>query len=181
MKILAICPSIYPDKLEKMYDSYDVTVSKNTQLVVINKKGNITEIINDTFHKYNDADFYIVLNDDLTFNTPLWDVALAHKGKISHGNDSVVEGVNGQFLMIDGDIVRALGWLQLPSLNRYCGDVVWRFIGEQLEILKYVPEVNISHHWEGCADPEMNKKDMKAFAEWLPSSHKDIERIRKIL
>lgn len=181
MKILTICPSIYPEKLQRMYNSYDVTVSRYSQLIVPQQKGSITAIINDTFRKYNDADYYIVLNDDITFETPLWDTLLTTKNKITHGNDSVEEGVEGQFLMIPGDFARALGWLQLPTLNRYCGDVIWRFIAQQLNILEYKPKVIITHYWEGCAEPLVNQLDMAAFAEWLPHSHIDIEKIRKVI
>ena len=181
MKIYAICPSIHQEKYTKMYDSYDVTVSKNTQLITITKPGCITKLINETFQKYNDGDFYIILNDDLVFETPRWDVELAHSGRISHGDDAVKEGVRGQFLMIPGDFCRAIGWLQMPKLNRYAGDVCWRFIGEQLNLLDYHPNVVITHKWDGCAEPLVNQLDMASFAEWLPSSHKDIENIRKVL
>ncbi len=181
MKIITICPTIYPEKFAKMHSSYDVTTSKNNTLVVINERGGITKLINKAFEKYNDADFYMVINDDCVFNTPLWDMELAQKGKITHGDDAVKEGVQGQFFMIPGDFARALGWLQMPKLNRYCGDVCWRFIGQQLDVLEYCPNVIITHNWEGCAEPLINEMDTAEFAAWLPHSHKDIERIRRIL
>ena len=164
-----------------MHNSYDITVSKNTKLLVIGDKGSITKLLNEAFQKYNDADFYIVLNDDIIFNTPLWDLELAKNKFISHGDDRIEEGENGQFLMIPGDFCRAVGWLQMPKLNRYCGDVVWRFIANQLDVLRYVPEVKITHEWSGCAEPAVNMIDMQNFADWLPNSHLDIEKIRRTL
>ncbi len=181
MKIYAFCPSIHQDKYERMYNSYDVTVTNSTKLITLNSKGSITKLLNEAFQKYNDGDFYIVLNDDLTFETPRWDVELAHKGRISHGDDGIEGGVKGQFLMIPGNFCRAVGWIQMPKLNRYAGDVVWRFIGEQLNVLDYHPQVVITHRWDGCAEPLVNELDMASFAEWLPSSHKDIEKIRRVI
>ena len=181
MKVLAICPTIHKEKFDKMHDSFDVTVSKNTSLLVIGEKGNLTTLINNAFNKYNNADYYMVLNDDIVFNTPLWDIELAHKGRISHGDDSITNGHKGNFLMIDGDFCRAVGWLQMPKLNRYCGDVIWKFIGQQLDCLDYHPNVSITHHWHGCAEPLVNEMDMAEFAAWLPHSHKDIEKIRRIM
>ncbi len=164
-----------------MHSSYDVTTSKNNKLLVINERGGITSLINKAFQKYNDADFYIVINDDVIFETPLWDRELASKTRITHGDDAVKEGVAGQFLMIPGDFARAVGWLQLPKLNRYCGDVVWRFIGQQLYCLDYQKEVIITHNWDGFAEPLIHEMDLAEFAAWLPHSHKDVEKIRRIL
>lgn len=161
-----------------MMDSFLTTRSESTQIRVYYQVDSITNIFNKAFKDNPDYDFYMPLNDDIIFKTPDWDLKLANKGKISYGTDSVKEGVNGQFLMIDGDIVRALGWLQMPLLHKYAGDVVWRLIGGQLGILEYHPEVVIEHQWGG-ADSEVNTKDMAAFASWLPHCHKDINKIRE--
>ncbi len=180
MKILTICPSKYPEKLEKMLDSFNTTRSKHTGIIINYEDKPITHIFNNVFNNNPEYDFYFMANDDIIFETPLWDIELARKGKITHGTDNIKEGINGQFMMIDGDIVRALGWLQMPTLNKYCGDVVWRFIGDNLGILEHIPQVFIKHNWEG-ADPDKNKKDMAEFAKWLPWAFKDITKIRKVL
>ncbi len=178
LKTLTIVPSIYPEKLDKMLDSYHRTVCDSC--VVITSKPGVTKAINEIFEKYPHFDYYFLANDDMEFLTKDWDITLVNKGKISYGDDGF-QGANlPTFPMIDGDIARAVGWLQLPTLNRYAGDVVWKFIGEQLNILNYVPEVKLKHHWEG-ADPVINKEDMAEFAKWLPYSHKDIERIKGVL
>ena len=84
--------------------------------------------------------------------------------------------------MIDGDIVRSLGWLQLPTLSKYCGDTVWNFIGKQCGILNYCPDVIIEHHWnESQVDSDIHKRDMQEFANWLPWSFKDIKKVKDVL
>jgi hypothetical protein len=181
MKILTICPSINIYKYEKMLETFELTVSKNTAICV-QPAFTVTEAINYSFEKNPDYDFYHITNDDVSYLTPLWDMALANKGKISYGND-LLQGENlCTFPMIDGDIVRALGWLQLPTLNRYCGDLVWRTIGKSLKILDYKGSVFIKHHWnEEQVDNDIHKKDMKKFAEWLSISYRDIEKVKAVL
>lgn len=180
-KILTICPSIYPEKLEKMMDSFLVTRSKYTNIILNHENKSITKIFNETFEKNPDYDFYFMANDDIEFNTPLWDLKLANKGKISYGND-LLQGHNlCTFPMIDGDIVRALGWLQLPTLNRYCGDTSWRFIGKSCDCLSYHGDVLIKHHWSGCSHPDMHKQDMEEFSKWLPWSFRDVKKVKEAL
>ena len=143
IKILAICPSKYPNKLSKMMDSFLLTRSKYTEIIINYENKSITKIFNETFNSNPDFDFYFMCNDDIIFHTPLWDISLANKGKISHGRDGIQNENLCIFPMIDGDIIRALGWLQLPTLNRYAGDVVWRQIGKECGILNYCKDVII--------------------------------------
>lgn len=181
MKILTICPSKYPEKLSKMMDSFLITRSKHTKIIINYEDKHITEIFNNAFNAHPNYDFYFMANDDIIFNTPLWDLALANIGKISYGRDNIQNSNMCTFPMIDGRIVRALGWLQLPTLDRYCGDVVWKFIGDQCNVLNYCEKIEITHKWEGCSHPEVHKKDMEEFSKWLPWAFKDTEKIRKAL
>lgn len=179
MKILTIVPSIYPDKLSKMLDSYYATV--NCANLVINSEAiTVTEVFNKMFNKYPDFDFYHMTNDDCVYQTKDWDLKLCHKGKISYGDDLFQRQNLCTFPMIDGDIVRAVGWLQMPTLERYYGDSVWKFIGQQCNNLNYVPEVVIKHEWNG-ADLKIYEEDTMRFAEWLPLAFKDISKIKEIL
>lgn len=182
MRILVICPSIYPDKLEIMMNSFNVTKSKYTKIIINTEKDKtITEIFNEEFNKNKDYDFYFMANDDIVFNTPLWDLKLANKGKISYGND-LIQGQNlTTFPMIDGYIVRALGWLQMPKLNRYLGDTVLGFIGRQCKCLSYHGNIIIKHNWSRASHPDDHKKDMQEFANWLPNSYRDINKVKEVL
>lgn len=181
MRILIVCPTIYPEKLEKMNNSLFLTKSKNTH-VIYSSEGTVTEAINNIFYKNPDYDFYFIANDDIVFNTPLWDLELIVKGKISWGSDGIQNGNLPCFPMIDGDIVRALGWLQLPTLNRYCGDTVLGFIGKECGILNYCPNVSIKHKWhESQVDRIIHLADMAEFAKWLPWSFRDCANVRKVI
>ena len=181
MRILTICPSKYPEKLEKMLDTFTVTRSNNTNIIINYEKDSITKIFNKVFENNPDYDFYFMANDDICFNTPLWDVELAEKNKISYGNDLLQGQDLCTFPMIDGNIVRSLGWLQMPTLEKYCGDVVWRFIGKQCGCLSYHGNVFIKHNWLGEVDNETHSKDKEAFARWLPWSMKDIRKVKEVI
>lgn len=182
MKILTICPSKYPDKLERMLDGFTVTRSNYTNIIIDYEIKSITKIFNDVFNANPDYDFYFMANDDIIFETPLWDISLTNKGKISYGSDGIQNNNLCTFPMIDGDIVRALGWLQMPTLNRYCGDTIWNFIGRQCGIIKYFPDVKITHKWEESqVDKDIHTADMAEFGKWLPYSFKDCNKVRKVL
>lgn len=180
MKILTICPSIYPNKYRQMIESFFKTKSDNNSIVVgSDKEKTVTQVFNETFQDHPDYDFYFMANDDIIFETKNWDMLLAKSGKISYGKDNIQNENLCTFPMIDGNIVRKLGWLQMPLLNKYGGDLVWKFIGSEIHCLNYDPSVMIRHNWEG-ADEEINKKDMGVFAEWLRTSYRDINKIKEI-
>lgn len=180
-KILTICPSKYPDKLISMMDSYLVTRSKYNNIIINYDNNSITKIFNKIFEENPDYDFYFMANDDIIFNTPLWDLELANKNCISFGNDNIQNHNLCTFPMIDGNIVRALGWLQMPTLEKYCGDTVWSVIGNSCGNLRHCPQVSIDHLWEGCSHPDVHTADMGRFAEWLAVSNRDIEKVRRIV
>lgn len=182
MKILCICPSKYPEKLSKMMDSFITTKSKHTEIIVNHEIKSITKIFNETFESNPDYDFYFLANDDIVFNTPLWDLALANKGKISWGADGIQNSSLCTFPMIDGDIGRALGWLQMPTLEKYCGDIIWNFIGKECNILNYCYEVKITHQWDQSQVDRMTHiRDMGEFSKWLPWSFKDLKKVKNAI
>lgn len=181
MRILIVLPTVYPEKMKLMLHSMELTKSIHSDFVSWSY-GTVTHAINHIFKSNPNYDFYMIINDDIEFKTLLWDSKLAKKGKITWGND-LFQGDNlCTFPMIDGDIARALGWLQCPRINRYYGDMVWKEIGKQLGILEYIPEVVIEHKWEGVSHPGDNKDDRLAYVKWLAyESYYDINRVREVL
>lgn len=176
MKILTICPSIRPKLLNKMLISYYNTVSQ-PYIIISTEIKPITKILNEVFQENPNFDFYHLTNDDVEYKTKDWDIKLANKGKISYGDDLFQRENLSTFPMIDGDFVRALGWLQMPNLERYYGDSIWHFIGSRCGIMNYVPEVVIQHTWDG-ADMDIYRLDTQKFGEWLPWAFKDIEKVK---
>ena len=219
MKILAICPSMGRPKLfRRMVDSFSKTKSLNTHLIAsfddedvelenyldicaeyhVNSLSsfgdNVTHHFNNAFQAFRDYDYFHMTNDDVIYKTEGWDKTLTdvliEKPGISYGDD----GFQGQnlptFPMISGDIVRAVGYLQMTLLHKFSGDDVWREIGSMARCLYYVPEVKIEHHHfingkRDNDDKEYQKTynhDRMMFANWLANySIKDIRHVRKVV
>jgi hypothetical protein len=96
--------------------------------------------------------------------------------------------------VIDGEIIRAVGWLQMPTLTHLYGDNVWGHIGHSLNILKFFKDIVIEHeHWSNLkaevdetykktSSSEMFRKDYEAYATWKNGRAKDdIESIKRKL
>lgn len=209
MKVLTICPvKGNPALARNMVDSWLNTRTADNTIVlgcdigdselhgykdikeankVFCKAGStITEVLNSIYLQHPDYDFYHITNDDVSYVTKGWDTKMVNLAAeyghgVFYGNDCL-QGENlPTFPFISGELVRAVGWLQMPTLNRYCGDVIWKFIAERCNCLYYMGGIIISHDWKGCVQPEINTEDMAKFAQWLPFSHKDILKVKEIL
>lgn len=203
MSLLVICPTRErPEKFREFLKSFKDTAKDadlclvidhddpkfneycpSSEFIVNYKHKNTTQIFNSVFEAFPDYDFYSCSNDDFVYRTKGWDRALCRKGKICYGNDLLAGKDMPTTSVIDGDIVRALGWLQMPKLQFTQGDAVWKALGHRLNILKHYPKVVIEHrHWSISGEPDETSKrtnntrtvreDAKAFREWL---HKDME------
>lgn len=198
-KILTICPSLNrAKKLAFMMDSFLMTRSDDTDIYVDYNEGPTTKAFNDAFNKRPDYDYYMLLNDDIIFKTKYWDLKLVqiledYGDGIAYGDD-LINGIDLPcFPMISGSIVRALGWLQMPTLDYLCGDVVWKYIGEEAKCLRYVPDVIIQHNHHivtGEQDEtakktnskEQYEKDRLAYVNWLAyKSYEDIKKVKKVI
>jgi len=150
-----------------------------------------TEIINRAFNENREYNFYSVTNDDIIYLTKGWDESLCQELKISSGQDDTmvakygkdrIGNINpGEFpitSVIDGDIVREIGWLQYPKLKHSCGDNIWYWIGKRAECLCFNGNFHTEHRSAyfglGEADETFEKcnayrlkEDYYTFKEWL--------------
>jgi hypothetical protein len=173
---------------------YKETLPSWVQYKVYDRDGDktlTTEIINRCFDELNNYEFYSVTNDDIFYKTNGWDIALCQKLKISCGqDDTMVEKYGVDFVanirpatfpitsVIDGDICRALGWLQFPQLIHSCGDNIWYWIGRRSDIL-YTDDTYHTEHvspYFGLSEEDEtykncnafdNKQDYYTYKEWL--------------
>jgi hypothetical protein len=164
-----------------------------------------TEIINRAFMQENDYEFYSVINDDIEFLTYGWDKSFCNKGKISTGiDDTMVRHYGKDFVSqiniegfpilsgIDGDIARAIGYMQYPKFKHSCGDNFWYWIAKRLDCLHIDKDIHWNHksHYfgEGEADETYKRTyvygsntadDYAVYIDWLKYKiHKDIEKIK---
>lgn len=193
MKILTICPSLRPDKLIEMVTSFNNTKTCEHKLIIDSVSKTTTEAINLAFINNPDYDAYHVTNDDVIYHTKGWDAILTSKKGINYASDLLQNENHPTFPMISGDIVRALGWLQCPTVEFLYGDTVWKYIGERIGLLNYFPNVIIEHkHFlKTCYTDEIYaktnsqkqyEKDQLGFVKWLSEqSHKDVEKVKGVL
>jgi hypothetical protein len=138
------------------------------------------------------------MGDDHRPRTKGWDTqfltALGKTGGtgIAYGDD-LLQGVNlPTAAVVSSDIVKALGWMCLPSLRHYYADNVWRDLGQSAGCLHYLPGVIIEHlHPLATGDqPDGTyldayrgyEADRSAYQQWLAGSAiADAGAIRNLL
>jgi len=182
------------DKDDPQLENYKRTLPRWVKYEVFDKSEDetlTTNIINKTFEKYNDYDFYSVTNDDIVYKTRGWDEALSQPLKISScQDDTQYEKFGNQYIgniqpatfpstsIICGDICRALGWLQFPEIIHSCGDNVWFWLGQRNNCLYANIDYHLDHNspyfdrgekdetYLNCNGLD-NKADYYTFKEWL--------------
>lgn len=197
-KNLVICPSLFrTEQLKTMVESFYKT-SCCSDLIILTNKGSITKLINSV--NFDNYQYISVTNDDFVYHTPAWDSFLINKIElkkgygIAFGDDGTSNSQLPTTAVMSSVIFKALGWIQLPTLEHLCGDLVWQYIGKKLDCLYYDHNVKIEHRhflfnkskkdvvYEKTNSKEMYQKDNEAFRHWVRNdSIEDINRIRKAL
>src|SRR3990167_848327 len=201
-EVLTICPSIRPNRLAEMIRSFENTKSVS-DLIIDNTPGTTTSVINRIFKQNPDYQWYHIANDDFIYHTSGWDKILQSDG-IGYANDGFLKEGLCTISLINGYWARALGWLQLPTVDFLYGDNVFMSIGQTLGKCYYHPEVYIQHKHmikEVFSDYENMKKDLtleddvykktnskeqyekdgQAYALWCAyQANSDINKIRRL-
>jgi hypothetical protein len=140
------------------------------------------------------------VGDDHRFRTPGWDEHFTRLldergGGFVYGNDLFwPKGEIPTQIFMSASIVKAIGWMGLPSCRHLYIDNAWRILGEGTQSLFYMPDIVVEHmhpaggkaEWdEGhrrVNTPEMYGHDEAAFNTWLDGSmSEDLERVRSAL
>ena len=167
-------------------------------ILPMTETGNLVKATNAVVERFWDrCDIFGHVGDDHLFRTSGWDVqieqALTETG-VAYGDD----GIHGEAIpsaaFLSSSIVKALGWLALPTCRHLYIDNAWKVLGERLDSLHYLPTVSIEHMHPlvGKAPtdagyivanaPEMYDHDRLAFEAWLAGPiNNDIARIRATL
>ncbi len=111
----------------------------------IGPRAALSEIYNRVFEEFPLLPWYGILADDVTPETPGWDKKLieaAGNDGMAYPDDGIEEPTH---FCLGGDLVREMGWLAYPGLNRLYIDTVWRDIAESRGVLRYLPDVKVTH------------------------------------
>lgn len=115
-------------------------------LVMANRHG-LSCLYNDNYKRHPNEPWYGFIADDVVPMTKDWDVRLIEEAG-SNGMAVPAGGhdANGApHFVLGGDLVREIGWLSLPDLDRLYIDTVWQDIAEARDVLKRVPDVVLEH------------------------------------
>lgn len=112
--------------------------------MVVGDRVPLSEAYNEFFGRR--LPWYGIFADDVLPETPRWDVRLIEAA----GNDGVAYGDDGigdkpTHFVIGGGLAEEIGWLALPGLTRTYIDTVWNDIASARGVLRYLPDVKITH------------------------------------
>jgi hypothetical protein len=221
MKILTICPSRErPKQALEMINSFKETSTEDNKLVLflddddptiddylkielsnkiffsIGERLSTTKLINFGYKSFHNCGYFHITNDDFIYKTEGWDSIFVKKLEetgygICYGNDLLQKERMPTAPFISGNLVRALDWLQLPTLEHLGNDCVWMEIGKKLNALFYFEDIIIEHrHYQAnkslidntyrrTNSVLMYDRDSKAFRTWRSTEFdKQIETIR---
>lgn len=107
----------------------------------------LSGIYNDCFKRNPDEPWYGFIADDVVPLTNDWDVRLIEAaGRAGMAVPDGGHDMNGApHFVLGGDLVRSVGWLSLPGLDRLYIDTVWQNIAERRGVLRSVPHVVLEH------------------------------------
>ena len=139
------------------------------------------------------------IGDDHRFRTLGWDLKVRHAlermgGGIVYGDDLAQRANLPTQVFMSSKIIKALGWMGLPTCHHLYIDNAWLVIGTELGRIEFLPDVVIEHlhpaygkgEWD-AGHVRVNTQDMyshdgEAFNLWLRTdAPKDVERARAAL
>lgn len=217
-RVLLTCPSRgRPELLKEMLESFRETHSPGTDLVIyldnddprlneydnnnmvyIGQRMHVAQIHNHLVNAHPGYDFYMPVNDDITFKTKGWDRILSdtinNKGNgwgIAYGDDSTGNASSNKFNlpipsfgMISSNIIKTLGHMYPLELKMMFGDTFLLDLGRAIGKLFYCPEVILKHtppgyvlndHREGS---HFYKTEQLAYAQYIDNNlDNDISKI----
>jgi hypothetical protein len=184
------------DEDDPYIDDYKLIIESTPH--VISKRETTTSRINKSINYA--YEYHCVTNDDFVYKTQGWDIKLIESIEkstgigIAYGNDLLARVTLPTTSIVSTEIIKVLGWLQLPTLKHLFGDNVWKFMGDKLKIIHYRNDIIIEHlhYFSGkCQEDETYKEtnsrsmyndDQHAFETWIINQSKtDISKIERIL
>ena len=114
--------------------------------VVVSKRIPLSEVYNEVYNR--NLDWYGFLADDILPETKRWDrllVEAAGKDSLAFGEDGINGDTRAVHFVLGGGLVRSIGWLALLGLDRIYIDTVWNDIARRRGVLRFLPEVKLTH------------------------------------
>ena len=149
--------------------------------IEIGRHSGLSEIYNKAFIRHPSDNWYGILCDDAVPETDYFDLRLIEVAgtdgmAIPSGSDTT--GPAPHFVL-GGNLVREMGWVALPGLDRLYIDTVWLRIAQARGICRFLSDVVVSHHHFSNGKAMMDKtyrkpnkiRDKEIYTEWETGGH----------
>jgi hypothetical protein len=116
--------------------------------LVVEPRLPLGEIYNEFYQRQPYHDWYGFIADDVVPETKGWDRALIGTAD----SDGMAVPAGGEttggapHFVISGRLVREMGWLCLPGLDRLYIDTVWAELAREKGVLRHRPDIVLRHH-----------------------------------
>ncbi len=147
--------------------------------VEIGQRLPLSDTYAEAFRRYPDSPFYGFIADDVVPKTRCWDTELISLAG-PYGMAVPAGGHGGTpHFVLGGELVRYIGHMALPGLDRLYIDTVWHDIANKLGVLRYAPEVILEHrhfsNGKALFDSTYRKKkkaeDKIIYKNWSKNDH----------
>ena len=131
------------DPLVKAY-----SVNHPNWSVTVGRRKPLSDIYAEAFERFKNATFFGFIGDDVIPKTNKWDarlIEIAGSDGMSYPSGGHEDYSGAPHFVLGGDLVREIGWLALPGLDRLYIDQTWHDIAEFKGVLRHVPEVVLFH------------------------------------
>lgn len=133
------------DDDDPLLPAYEALSLPSSWRVVVGPRAGLAEIYNRQFRSHRTLGWYGIGADDMLPETLGWDrqlIEAAGRDGMAFGDDGIQQPTH---FVLGGDLVRDVGWLALPGLDRIYIDTVWAEIAKGRGVLRYLPDVKVTH------------------------------------
>ena len=135
------------DSDDPFREQYEDMALPSTWRTVVGQRAGLAHIYNQAYRRHPDARFYGFIADDVVPETPGWDSILIEAAS----SDGMAVPAGGEstggcpHFVLGGDLVRSMGWLSLPGLDRIYIDTCWGDVAKARGVFRQAPEVTLEH------------------------------------
>ena len=134
----------FDDPCLKQYETIEIPPEWS---VAVGLRGPLSNIYNNSYKRHQNDPWFGFIADDVVPITNGWDVKLIETA----GSDGMAVPAGGEttggcpHFVLGGDLVRSVGWLSLPGLDRIYIDTVWGKIARSRGVYREVQNVKLEH------------------------------------
>jgi len=134
----------FDDPCREQYEAMNMPQSWR---LVVGQRGPLSAIYNAAYQRHKYLSWMGFIADDVVPITNGWDTKLIEAA----GSDGMAVPAGGHdpdgapHFVLGGDLVRSMGWLSIPGLDRLYIDSAWQDIATDRGVLRRVPEVVLEH------------------------------------